>query len=119
MKKILIVDDTTFMRTILKTILLEEGYEVIEAADGYQCIFEYANSNPDLVLLDILMPKMDGIMALKALISYDLNAKVIMISAVHSNKMINIASHQGAKSYVIKPFQRPVLLREIKRVLEE
>jgi len=107
------------MRTILRTILNEEGYETIEAEDGYQCIFQYANNKPDLVLLDVLMPKMDGVMALKALISYDKNAKVIMISAVHAVKMINIASHYGAKSYVIKPFQRPVLIREIKRVLEE
>ena len=119
MPRILVVDDTAFMRTILRTILIDEGYEVIEAEDGYQCIFEYANTKPDLVLLDILMPKMDGIMALKALISYDSNAKVIMISAVHSAKMIQIASANGARSYIMKPFQRPVLMREITRIMAE
>jgi two-component system, chemotaxis family, chemotaxis protein CheY len=120
MARILIIDDTRFMRTILKTIVTEEGYEVVgEAADGYQGIFEYVNNHPDLVLLDILMPKMDGIMTLKTLIGYDPSVRVIIISAIQSVKMIKLAINCGAKGYILKPFQRPQLMQEIHRVLED
>jgi two-component system, chemotaxis family, chemotaxis protein CheY len=119
MTRILIIDDTVFMRTVLKTIVTDEGYEVVgEAADGYQGIYEYVNNHPDLVLLDILMPKMDGIMTLKTLIGYDPKVRVIMVSAIQSVKMIKLAINTGAKGYVLKPFQRPQLMKEIRRVLE-
>ena len=116
--RVLIVDDTLFMRTVLRTIVTDEGLEVSgEAEDGYQGIFEYVNNRPDLVLLDILMPKMDGIMTLKTLLGYDPQVKVIMISAIQSTKMIKLAINCGAKGYILKPFQRPQLIQEIKRVL--
>lgn len=116
--RVLIIDDTLFMRTVLRTIVTDEGLEVSgEAEDGYQGIFEYVNNRPDLVLLDILMPKMDGIMTLKTLLGYDPKVKVIMISAIQSTKMIKLAISCGAKGYILKPFQRPQLIQEIKRVL--
>ena len=118
MARILIVDDTLFMRTVLRTIVTDEGHEVTgEAEDGYQGVFEYINNRPDLVLLDILMPKMDGIMTLKTLIGYDPQVKVIMVSAIQSTKMIKLALQCGAKGYILKPFQRPQLMQEIQRVL--
>ena len=119
MARILIVDDTLFMRTVLKTIVADEGHEVCgEAEDGYQGVFEYTQSHPDLVLLDILMPKMDGIMALKTLKGYDPHARIIMVSAIQSLKMIKLAINCGAMGYIMKPFQRPQLMQEINRVLE-
>ena len=119
MARILIVDDTAFMRSILKAIVTEEGHEVSgEAEDGYQAIFEYTNNRPDIVLLDILMPKMDGIMALKTLKGYDPQARVLMVSAIQSVKMIKLAINCGAKGYILKPFQRPQLIQEINRVLD-
>ncbi|MFH0966568.1 MAG: response regulator [Methanobacteriota archaeon] len=119
MARILIVDDTMFMRTVLKSIVTDEGHDVVgEAEDGYQGIFEYTNTHPDLVLLDILMPKMDGIMTMKTLLGYDPAVKVIIVSAIQSVKMIKLAISCGAKGYVLKPFQRPRLMEEIRRVLE-
>lgn len=119
MVRILIVDDTIFMRTVLKTIVTEEGYEVSgEAEDGYQAVFEYINNRPDLILLDILMPKMDGIMTMKTIMGYDPRVKIIMVSAIQSVKMIKLAISCGAKGYILKPFQRPQLIQEIQRVLD-
>jgi two-component system chemotaxis response regulator CheY len=120
MARILIVDDTLFMRTVLRTIVTDEGHEVTgEAEDGYQGVYEYVNNRPDLILLDILMPKMDGIMTLKTLMGYDPLVKVIMVSAIQSTKMIKLAISCGAKGYILKPFQRPQLIQEITRVLNE
>lgn len=119
MVKILIVDDNLFMRTMLENFVSEAGYEVTAMAlDGYQGVFEYTQNRPDIVLLDILMPKMDGIMALKTLMAYDPEARILMVSAIQSLKMIKLAISCGAKGYVLKPFQRQQLIQEINRVLE-
>ena len=118
MARILIVDDTLFMRTILANLITDEGHDIAaEAEDGYQGIFEYTNTRPDLVLLDIIMPKMDGIMTLKTLLGYDPKAKVIIVSSIQSMKMVKLAINCGAKGYVFKPFQRTRLMEEINRVL--
>lgn len=119
MVKILIVDDNLFMRTMLETFVSDAGFEISAMAeDGYQGVFEYTQNRPDIVLLDILMPKMDGIMALKTLIAYDPHARILMVSAIQSLKMIKLAISCGAKGYVLKPFQRQQLIQEITRVLE-
>ncbi len=120
MARILIVDDTLFMRTMLQAIVSDEGHEVIGMAeDGYQGVFEYTQNRPEIVLLDILMPKMDGIMALKTLMAYDPTARILMVSAIQSVKMIKLAITCGARGYILKPFQRPQLMQEINRVLEQ
>lgn len=119
MARILIVDDTLFMRTLLQTILTDEGHDVVALAeDGQQAVFEYVNTRADLILLDILMPKMDGIMTLKTLLAYNPQIKVVMVSAIQSVKMIKLAISCGAKGYVLKPFQRAQLMQEIQRVLD-
>ncbi|PWR74221.1 response regulator [Methanospirillum lacunae] len=119
MVKILIVDDNLFMRTMIKTFVSDAGFEISAmAVDGYQGVYEYTQNRPDIVLLDILMPKMDGIMALKTLIAYDPHARILMVSAIQSVKMIKLAITCGAKGYVLKPFQREQLIQEINRVLE-
>lgn len=116
-KKILVVDDAPFMRTMMRAILQSEGYDVIEAGDGNQCLAEYVIHTPDIILLDIVMPKMDGIVTLQSILSYHPSAKVIMITSVDNSKMIKLAFKEGALSYVIKPFQGPHLMEEIKRIL--
>jgi len=118
MARIVIIDDTLLMRMMLRNFVTAAGHEVVgEAEDGYKGIFEYLNTNPDIILLDIIMPKMDGIMTLKTLIGHNPNVKVIMVSAIQSLKMIKLAISCGAKGYVIKPFQGPMLIKEIEKVL--
>jgi two-component system chemotaxis response regulator CheY len=120
MARILIVDDAKFMRTVLKNILVPNGYDIAdEAADGVEAIEKYRKlrPKPDLVLLDIIMPNIDGIETLKGIKSIDPDAKVIMITAMGQESMINASIKHGAKGYITKPFQAPEVLEEIKKVL--
>jgi len=118
MGKILIVDDTLFMRTLLKNILFSGGHTISgEAGDGEDGVIKYKELKPDLVTMDIVMPKMNGIEALKAIKEFDPAAKVIMCTAVGQEQMVKLAIKTGAKGYIIKPFQAPKVLEEVKSVL--
>jgi len=118
MGRILIVDDTLFMRTLLKNILFSGGHAIVgEAGDGDEAIEKYKELKPDLVTMDVVMPKMNGIEALKAIKAIDPNAKVIMCTAVGQEQMVKLAIKSGARGYVVKPFQAPKVLEEIKNVL--
>lgn len=118
MGKILIVDDTLFMRTLLKNILFSGGHTIGgEAGDGEEGVAKYKDLKPDLVTMDIVMPKMNGIEALKAIKEFDPAAKVIMCTAVGQEQMVKLAIKTGAKGYIIKPFQAPKVLEEVKSVL--
>ena len=118
MGKILIVDDTLFMRTLLKNILFAGGHSIAgEAGDGEEAIAKYKELRPDLVTMDIVMPKMNGIEALKGIKALDPAAKVIMCTAVGQEQMVKLAIKSGAKGYVVKPFQAPKVLEEVKNVL--
>jgi len=118
MGRILIVDDTLFMRTLLKNILFSGGHAIVgEAGDGDEAIEKYKELKPDLVTMDVVMPKMNGIEALKAIKAFDPNAKVIMCTAVGQEQMVKLAIKSGARGYVVKPFQAPKVLEEIKNVL--
>ncbi|MEI6293579.1 MAG: response regulator [Methanomicrobiales archaeon] len=118
MGRILIVDDTLFMRTLLKNILFSGGHAIVgEAGDGDEAIEKYKELKPDLVTMDVVMPKMNGIEALKAIKAMDPNAKVIMCTAVGQEQMVKLAIKSGARGYVVKPFQAPKVLEEIKNVL--
>ena len=118
MGKILIVDDTLFMRTLLKNILFSGGHTIAgEAGDGEDGFSKYKELKPDLVTMDIVMPKMNGIEALKAIKEFDPAAKVIMCTAVGQEQMVKLAIKTGAKGYIIKPFQAPKVLEEVKSVL--
>jgi two-component system, chemotaxis family, chemotaxis protein CheY len=118
MAKVVIIEDALLMRKMLRNLIIQAGHEVVgEAEDGYQGIQEYLNHNPDLILLDIIMPKMDGIKTLKILISHNPDIKVIIVSSVESLKMIKHAIKNGAKGYVMKPFNGSVLIKEINKVL--
>ncbi|WP_339288856.1 response regulator [Ureibacillus sp. FSL K6-0786] len=117
-KKILIVDDAAFMRMMIKDILTKNGYEVVgEAADGMQAVEKYNELRPDLVTMDITMPEMDGITALKQIKSIDPNAVVIMCSAMGQQAMVIDAIQAGAKDFIVKPFQTDRVIEAIQKAI--
>ena len=118
MAKIMIVDDAAFMRTLLKNILFPKGYEIAgEADNGAVAVDKYKELKPDLVTMDIVMPNVNGIDALKQIKEFDPNAKVIMCTAVGQENMVRAAIMSGAKGYIVKPFQAPKVLEEVQKVL--
>ncbi|MDI9633119.1 MAG: response regulator [Methanolinea sp.] len=118
MGRILIVDDTLFMRTLLKNILFSGGHDIVgEAGDGDEAVAKYKELKPDLVTMDVVMPKVNGIEALKEIRAFDPNAKVVMCTAVGQEQMVKLAIKSGARGYIVKPFQAPKVLEEINNVL--
>jgi two-component system chemotaxis response regulator CheY len=117
-QKILIVDDAAFMRMMIKEILTKNGFNVVgEAQDGAQAVEKYKELRPDLVTMDITMPEMDGIHALKEIRAFDTNAKVIMCSAMGQQAMVIDAIQAGAKDFIVKPFQADRVIEAIKKTL--
>ncbi len=104
MAKILIADDAAFMRMRSSNMLKELGHEVIEAADGSEAVAMYKSQHPDAVLLDITMPVMDGLEALKQILTEDPKARVAMVTAMGQQQVIMEAIKAGAKDFVVKPF---------------
>lgn len=118
MAKILIVDDAAFMRMMIKNILIKEGYEVVgEAENGAQAVEKYKELSPDLVTMDITMPEMDGISAVKEIMKINKGAKVVMCSAMGQQAMVIDAIHSGAKDFIVKPFQPDRVIEAISKVL--
>ncbi|KGA97349.1 chemotaxis protein CheY [Alkalihalobacillus alcalophilus ATCC 27647 = CGMCC 1.3604] len=118
MASILIVDDAAFMRMMIKDILVKNGFEIAgEAANGVEAISKYNEVKPDLVTMDITMPDMDGIEALKKIKEVDINAKVIMCSAMGQQSMVIEAIQGGAKDFIVKPFQADRVIEAIQKVL--
>jgi two-component system chemotaxis response regulator CheY len=116
--RILIVDDAAFMRMMIKDILTKNGFEVVgEANDGAQAVEKYKDLNPDLVTMDITMPEMDGISALREIKKYDAAAKVIMCSAMGQQAMVIDAIQAGAKDFIVKPFQADRVIEAIRKTL--
>ena len=117
-KNILIVDDAAFMRLMIKDILTKNGYNIAaEAENGKVAVDKYNEVKPDLVLMDITMPEMDGIQALKAIKGNDANANVIMCSAMGQQAMVIEAIQSGAKDFIVKPFQADRVLEAVKKVI--
>ena len=109
-KNILICDDAAFMRMMIKDILTKNGYTVVgEAENGAKAVEKYAELKPDLVLMDITMPEMDGIQALKKIKEADPSATVIMCSAMGQQAMVIESIQSGAKDFIVKPFQTEFL----------
>ncbi len=118
MANILIVDDNIIIRKFLKTLLMQAGYTIIaEAANGQAAVELYKKHLPDIVLLDITMPIMNGLDALKQIISINPNAKVIMATALEEKNKIFEAMESGAKHYLVKPLDKNKVLEIIKKVL--
>ena len=117
-KNILIVDDAAFMRMMIKEILTKNGYNVIgEAENGAKAFEKYNELKPDLVLMDITMPEVDGIAALKKIKGADPNALIIMCSAMGQQAMVIEAIQGGAKDFIVKPFQPDRVLEAVKKVI--
>lgn len=117
MKKILIVDDAAFMRMMLRDILTKNGFEVVgEAKDGLEAVEQYNKLRPDLVTMDVTMPNMDGVQAVKAIRQLDPNAKIIMCSAMGQKSVVMDSVLAGAKDFIIKPFQTEKVLEAIEKI---
>jgi two-component system chemotaxis response regulator CheY len=117
-KSVLICDDAAFMRMMIKDILTKNGYEIAgEAENGVKAVEKYDETKPDLVLMDITMPEMDGIEALKKIKESDGNANIIMCSAMGQQAMVIEAIQSGAKDFIVKPFQADRVLEAVKKVI--
>jgi two-component system, chemotaxis family, chemotaxis protein CheY len=118
MANILVVDDAAFMRTMIKDILIKGGYNIIgEAVNGIDSIEKYSILKPDLVMMDITMPEMEGIEALRRIKQNDPIAKIIMCSALGKQLIVVEAIQAGAKDFLVKPFQPERVLETINKVL--
>ena len=117
MKKIMIVDDAQFMRMILKDIIKEISTDVVEASNGSEAVELYKLHKPDIVTMDITMPEMDGIAAVKAIKDIDAGATVIMCSAMGQQAMVIDAIHAGAKDFIVKPFSKNKVIESIKKFI--
>ncbi len=116
MKKILVVDDAAFMRMRCTKLLGDNGYQVAEASNGAEALEKYREFRPDAVLLDITMPKMDGIMTLQELIKIDPGARVAMVTAMGQKSMVISALKEGARDFVIKPFDAVRVMDAVKKL---
>jgi two-component system chemotaxis response regulator CheY len=119
MKKVLIVDDAGFMRLSMKIMLENNGFEVVgEAQNGVEAVTKYKKHIPDITTMDITMPEMSGIEALKAIKEFDSNAKVVMVSAVGEDELVREAIMFGAKSFIVKPFLEAKLIKTLNKIYE-
>ena len=117
-KNILICEDAAFMRMMIKDILTKNGYNVAgEAENGLKAVEKYKEVNPDLVLMDITMPEMDGIQALREIKKVDGGALVIMCSAMGQQAMVIESIQAGAKDFIVKPFQAERVIEAVKKVV--
>lgn len=118
MKKVLIVDDAAFMRASIRAMLEKNGFEVVgDAENGLAGIEKYKELNPDVVTMDITMPEMGGIEALRVIKQYDPTAKVVMLSAMGQESMVMDAVVSGAKSFIVKPFKEDIIVQTLNKVL--
>ena len=117
-KSILICDDAAFMRMMIKDILVKNGYNIAaEAENGIKAVEKYNETKPDLVLMDITMPEMDGIQALKQIKAADPNASVVMCSAMGQQAMVLESIQAGAKDFIVKPFQADRILEAVSKAV--
>lgn len=115
---ILVVDDAAFMRMMVKDILSKNGFEVAgEAENGMDAVEKFKELDPDLIIMDITMPEMDGIQAVKEIMKVNNQAKIIMCSAMGQQAMVIEAIQAGAKDFVVKPFQAERIVDSVNKVL--
>jgi two-component system chemotaxis response regulator CheY len=115
---ILVVDDAAFMRMMIKDVLTKNGYEILgEAENGQKAIEKFKELNPDLVIMDITMPEVDGIQAVKEIKKIDANAKIIMCSAMGQQAMGIESIQAGARDFIVKPFQADRVVEAVKKVI--
>ena len=115
---ILVVDDASFMRMMIKDILSKNGFTIVgEAENGLKAVDKYKELNPELVIMDITMPEMDGIEAVKEIKKINNNAKIVMCSAMGQQAMVIEAIQAGAKDFIVKPFQADRVVEAVKKAL--
>ena len=118
-KKIMLVDDAAFMRMMIKDTLSKNGYtEIVEANNGQVAVATYSAEKPDLVIMDITMPVMDGLEALRQIKQMDPGANIIMCSAMGQEAMVVDALKQGAKDFIVKPFKPDRIMKTVNSILE-
>jgi two-component system chemotaxis response regulator CheY len=120
MNRVLIADDASFMRQMIRDIIDSEGYEVVgEATDGMEVVDKFKELHPDIVMMDIVMPKRSGIDAVKAIMEFAPKANVVMCSALGQETLVMEAIQAGAKDFIVKPFKPEAVLATLKKVLEK
>lgn len=118
MNDILVVDDAIFMRKIISDMMKKNDFNVIgEAGNGNEAVEKYKELNPTLVLMDITMPEKNGIEAVKEIVAFDPDAKVIMCSAMGQDGMVKESIVAGAKDFIVKPFQSDDVLSKVKKLI--
>jgi two-component system chemotaxis response regulator CheY len=117
MAKILIVDDAEFLRVRLNKILDTEGYQVFQAENGAKAVSTYKDIHPDVVLMDVTMPEMDGLTALKEIVSFDPKARVVMLTALGQESVVLEAVKSGARDFIVKPFEHDRVMKAISKLL--
>ncbi|MBN1114971.1 MAG: response regulator [Oligoflexia bacterium] len=119
-KKILIVDDAPVVRLVLRNILESNGYEVVgEASNGREGFDQFKQLRPDLVTMDIVMPDVNGIEALKSILDFDKSAKVVMVTAIDQRNYLLEAINAGAFDYIVKPFEDSRIISTLKKAFGE
>jgi two-component system chemotaxis response regulator CheY len=120
MARILVADDASFMRQMIREIVEAEGHEVVaEASDGVEAIEQFRAHQPDLVTMDIVMPKRSGIDAVKGIMAIDPGARVVMCSALGQESLVSEALQAGARDFIVKPFKPDAVIRTLAKVLEK
>lgn len=116
--KVLVVDDAIFMRRMLGDILKQAGYSVVaEAGNGKEGVEQFKKVNPDIVTMDIIMPEMGGIEAVKEILNQNKDAKILMVSAMGQQQLVVEAIQAGAKDFIVKPFESSRVLSAVERIL--
>lgn len=117
--RILIADDLSFMRMVQKEILTEKGYEIVaEASDGIEAVEKYQRYRPDVVILDITMPNMNGLEAMHKIFEIDKNAKIIICSALGQQQLIVEAIKAGVRDFIVKPFKPERVISAIEKAIK-
>ncbi len=117
MAKILIVDDAEFLRVRLTKMLDAEGFQVFQAENGLKAVEVYKQIHPDVVLMDVTMPEMDGLTALKEIVGFDSKARVIMLTALGQESVVLEAVKSGARDFIVKPFEHDRVMKAIGKLL--
>ena len=118
--RVLIADDARFMRQLIRDIIEPEGYEVVgEAEDGRAVVEAFKQHNPDLVTMDVVMPKCSGIDAVKEILKINPSAKIAMVSALGQEQLVTEALQAGAADYIVKPFKPDAVLATLRKVAEK
>ena len=117
MAKILIVDDAEFLRVRLTKMLDAEGFQVFQAENGLKAVEVYKQIHPDVILMDVTMPEMDGLTALKEIVGFDSKARVIMLTALGQESVVLEAVKSGARDFIVKPFEHDRVMKAIGKLL--